>query len=79
MSINVFCACGASYDLKDEYAGAQVSCPKCGAVIDVPGLPPGPPVRDQAGDPAFARDKFLLNQKHFATRPKTSWANSTAS
>ncbi|MBU2574767.1 MAG: zinc-ribbon domain-containing protein [Elusimicrobia bacterium] len=70
MPVNVTCACGAAYNLKDEYAGSQLSCPKCGAVITVPALPPAPPVHAQTGDPAFARDKFLLNQKHFAIREK---------
>jgi len=70
MPVNVACACGAAYTLKDEYAGAQLACPKCGAVIAVPALPPAPPVHAQAGDPAFARDKFLLNQKHLAIREK---------
>lgn len=70
MPIVVNCACGASYNLKDEYAGQQLACPKCGAAIAVPALPPAPPVREQQGDPAFARDKFLLNQRHLAINEK---------
>ncbi len=70
MPINVTCACGSAYTLKDEYAGSQLACPKCGAAIAVPALPPAPPVHAQEGDPAFARDKFLLNQRHLAINEK---------
>lgn len=70
MSVNATCACGAAYTLKDEYAGSHLACPKCGAAVDVPALPPAPPVHAQEGDPAFARDKFLLNQQHLAIREK---------
>lgn len=70
MPINVTCACGAAYTLKDEYAGSQLACPKCGAAVTVPALPPAPPVHQQEGDAAFARDKFLLNQRHLAINEK---------
>ncbi|MDO8804675.1 MAG: hypothetical protein Q7R35_09585 [Elusimicrobiota bacterium] len=70
MSVNVSCACGAAYNLKDEYAGSRLGCPRCGAAILVPALPPAPPVRFQAGDTAFAQDKFLLNERHFGISEK---------
>lgn len=70
MPVTVNCACGASYNLKDEYAGQRLACPRCGAAIAVPALPPAPPVREQGGDAAFARDKFLLNQRHLAINEK---------
>ncbi|PIU19232.1 MAG: hypothetical protein COT18_08675 [Elusimicrobia bacterium CG08_land_8_20_14_0_20_59_10] len=72
MSISVTCACGAVYNLKDEYAGSQVACPKCGASLAVPALPPAPAVNEQQGDAAFARDKFLLNQRHLSIKEKYS-------
>jgi len=75
MPINVTCACGEAYMLKDEFAGSQLACPKCGAAVMVPALPPAPPVHSQAGDPAFARDKFLLNQRHLAIREKYTVAD----
>ena len=75
MPINVTCACGAAYNLKDEYAGTQLACPNCGAAIAVPVPPPAPPVHSQAGDPAFSRDKFLLNQRHMAIREKYTVAD----
>ncbi len=75
MPINITCTCGAVYNLKNEYSGARLSCPKCGAAIDAPSLPPAPPVRAQKGDSAFARDKFLLNQRHFAIKEKYSVAD----
>jgi len=75
MPVNVTCACGAEYTLKDEYAGSQVACPKCGAAIAVPALPPAPPVHAQEGDTVFARDKFLLNQRHLAINEKYTVAD----
>lgn len=59
MSVNVTCACGAAYNLKDEYAGSRLGCPKCGAAIAAPALPPAPPVHAQAGGPAFAQDSNI--------------------
>jgi uncharacterized protein YxjI len=56
MAVRVECACGATYDLKDEYAGRKVACARCGAAIQVP-LPAAPQ------DAIFDRDKFLLRQK----------------
>lgn len=79
MPINVTCGCGSVYTLKDEYAGSQLACPKCGAAIAVPALPPAPPVHQQEGDPAFARDKFFLNQKHFAINEKYAVADEDGS
>jgi uncharacterized protein YxjI len=70
MSITISCQCGENYNLQDEYSGQTLQCPKCGAAITVPVLPPAPPVKQQAGDAAFARDVFLLNQKHMAINEK---------
>jgi len=79
MSVNVICACGASYNLKDEYAGSRLACPKCGAAIVVPALPPAPTVHVQAGDAVFARDTFLLNQQHLAIREQYDVADEAGS
>ena len=38
MAISVECqGCGAKYNLKQEFAGKNVKCPKCSTVIGVPG------------------------------------------
>lgn len=66
MPVRATCACGAAYNLKDQYAGQRLGCTRCGCPVDVPALPPAPPVHAQAGDPAFARDLFLLDQRHFS-------------
>ena len=58
MSIAVACRCGSTYNLKDEYAGTVMTCPKCGSSINV-----GIVARLPLGDPIFGRDKFLLRQK----------------
>lgn len=55
MPIDVACECGAAYALKDELAGKSLKCPKCGTSLQVPG-------GEATGDPAFARDKWLLRQ-----------------
>jgi uncharacterized protein YxjI len=73
LAIAVTCACGASFRLKDEYAGKRLKCPKCAAAIQAPQLD-APPAADAGlvslgyqapaiGDGVFDRDKFLLRQK----------------
>ncbi len=37
MPIVVACQCGQQFRAKDEFAGRQMKCPKCGSVIQVPG------------------------------------------
>ncbi len=51
MSATVTCACGAQYQLKDDYAGHALECAPCHAVIAAPGGPARPRT-----DPAFGRD-----------------------
>lgn len=72
MPVRATCACGAVYNLKDEYAGRRLGCPRCGGAVEAPALPPAPPVREQQGDPAFARDKFLLHERHLGISEKYS-------
>jgi uncharacterized protein YxjI len=67
MAIAVACGCGANFDLKDEYAGRRLACPKCGGVLQAPAAA-AIPVPE--GDPAFARDKFLLRQKRISISEK---------
>jgi hypothetical protein len=69
MNIQATCACGAAYQLKDEYAGRLVVCPRCGQNCRA-GFPPGIPVGATGGDPVFARDQFLLRQKHLSVSEK---------
>ncbi|MEO6066434.1 MAG: hypothetical protein ABJB33_03910 [Gemmatimonadota bacterium] len=54
------CQCGHRVELKDEYVGRSVSCPRCGTVNVATAAAVAAPATD---DPAFARDKFLLKQK----------------
>src|ERR671914_1202391 len=67
MSLAVQCQCGNSYELKDEYAGRLVRCPKCQAVSRAERS--GYTANSQA-DPVFDRDIFLLRQKHLAINEK---------
>jgi hypothetical protein len=70
MPIELTCAsCGKSYSLRDDLQGKSVRCRDCGTVATAGGGPApaakaGAPLA--AGDPAFARDKFLLRQKAMA-------------
>lgn len=70
MSIAVGCGCGAAYELRDEFAGRRVKCPKCGSALDVPAASPVAAIPVPGDDLAFARDKFLLRQKRIAINEK---------
>ncbi len=59
MPIAVTCACGKSFNLKDQMAGQTLTCPRCNNPVQVPAAPA---VQAQA-DTAFDRDVFLINQK----------------
>lgn len=59
------CRCGASYDVRDEYAGQRFRCPTCGADIVA-----GVSTRNPQADPAFDRDRFHFRQKHLAINQK---------
>ena len=59
MPVRVTCECGNTYDLKDEFAGKLVKCPKCGR----PARAPSTGVATAQVDPAFDRDIFLLRQQ----------------
>ena len=67
MALSVQCQCGNSYELKDEYAGRLVRCPKCQAVSRAERTVYNP---TSQADPAFDRDIFLLRQKHLAINQK---------
>lgn len=60
MPVRVTCQCGTSYELKDEFAGRVLKCPKCGRENRAPGTPVA--VQPQA-DSVFDRDVFLLRQQ----------------
>jgi hypothetical protein len=67
MSIALLCNCGTSYQLKDEMAGQAVRCPKCNEVLAVAGAAAA---SAPAAEAVFARDLYLLNQKHFSVSEK---------
>lgn len=67
MALSVQCQCGNSYDLKDEFAGRLVRCPKCQAVSRAERTAY---TSASQADPAFDRDIFLLRQKHLAINQK---------
>jgi uncharacterized protein YxjI len=67
MALSVQCQCGNTYDLKDEYAGRLVRCPKCQSVSRAERGAYSP---TSQADPVFDRDIFLLRQKHLAINEK---------
>ena len=69
MPVAAACSCGASFTLKDEFAGRVVQCTKCGQPITVAGIAGGPPTLPPGGG-VFDRDQFLLRQKHFSISEK---------
>jgi uncharacterized protein YxjI len=67
MPSTALCSCGASYALKDEYAGLLVQCRKCGQTIKASGGNAAPlPQRSKT----FEHDQFLLRQKHLSLSEK---------
>jgi len=67
MALSVQCDCGHAYELKDEYAGRLVRCPKCQAVSRAERQAYMP---TSQADPVFDRDVYLLRQKHLAINEK---------
>jgi len=67
MSVAVTCQCNTTFELKDEFAGTMVKCPKCGTANRAPGERFTP--KSQA-DPVFDRDVFLLRQKALSISEK---------
>jgi hypothetical protein len=60
MAVRIECSCGGKYDLRNEFAGKLVACPKCGTENRAPELA----VPDAGStDRAFDRDVFLLRQQ----------------
>jgi uncharacterized protein YxjI len=76
MALSVQCQCGNTYDLKDEYAGKLVRCPKCQSVSRAERSAYTP--QSQA-DPVFDRDIFLLRQKHLAISEKYTVSDESGS
>jgi len=74
MALTVACQCGNTYDLKDEYAGRLVRCPKCQAVSRAERAAYTP---NSQADPVFDRDIFLLRQKHLAINEKYTVSDET--
>lgn len=71
MATLLTCACGASFNLKDEHAGGKFACPKCGGPLTAAGAaaPAGFP---GGHHPAFHRHKYLLRQKLLSISEKYS-------
>ncbi len=63
MPVRVVCQCGTSYELIDDFAGRLVKCPQCGRENRAPALASAASPPPSTGDPAFARDVFLLRQQ----------------
>lgn len=69
MPVLVRCTCGNAYNLKDEFAGKLVQCPRCGQNLLVPSETAEV---SQRGTPPFDRDVYLLRQRVLAISEKYS-------
>jgi hypothetical protein len=67
MPVTASCSCGASYTVKDEFAGRALKCAQCGQVITAG---PAVAIAIPEGDAVYARDRFLLRQKAIAINQK---------
>ena len=84
MPINVTCACGAQFRVKDEHAGRLARCPTCGAEMTIEAAAPletGPTAEDHGGTPDFpeirpAADEPVLSRGGRSAR-KTRTSGST--
>lgn len=72
MPVLVRCTCGSEYNLKDEYAGKLVQCPRCGQNLLVPSSEEEEEIPLHRGDPPFDRDLYLLRQHVVAISEKYS-------
>lgn len=75
MPVQLTCdQCQAHYSLKDEHAGKKLRCQQCGNILVAPDLDDAgddaAPTVDRGYHPAFARDKFLMNQKRISISSK---------
>ncbi len=74
MPIEVTCEqCNTQYTLRDEHAGKKLRCKQCENIIIAPlgaATAVESPAVDRGYHPAFARDKFLVNQKRMAISEK---------
>jgi predicted Zn finger-like uncharacterized protein len=74
MPIQVVCnTCNAEYLLKDEHAGKKVKCTSCETVIEVPLATDADATVPSIAwdvDPAFQRDRFLINQNRLSISEK---------
>ena len=83
MPVEAYCdVCRKSYPLKDEFAGKQVKCPSCQAVLNVPAKAASDDDERESryGFPddlpdEFWHDKFLLRQKLWSLKEKYNVAD----
>jgi hypothetical protein len=66
----VSCVCGEVYELRPEYAGRLLECPRCGRHLRAGRAPGAPRLAGPTEDPAFDRDVFLLRQRAFSITSK---------
>jgi hypothetical protein len=69
MSIAVACNCGKQLNVKDEFAGRNVRCPACKAIVSTPATPADKPApRASAPKPAPGADTLALPRRQIVLR-----------
>src|ERR1041384_3071910 len=73
MSIRVQCPCGQSLKTRDESAGRQVKCPRCGQAVSVPPAETSPattsPTAAQPPGPIAGASQFTSAETGTASAP----------
>jgi len=79
MAIQVSCACGKTFKVKDHLAGKAVKCPGCQKPLRIPGAPPDQPRAEAAStEHDKAKEQEALLRFEAAQRRKTDSAEAEA-
>jgi hypothetical protein len=78
MPIAITCQCNRSYRVEDKFAGKQVKCPACQAVMHVPTAVPADDEYRLAADPSGPAKQMPATEMHAPSRATTSAKEATA-
>jgi tetratricopeptide (TPR) repeat protein len=70
--LDVYCQCGATLNLPEEWAGKKGKCPACGGVVSIPAVQQRPAVPALARAPASASASAAIRPRPAATASSSS-------